>query len=157
MAVLLQPLITPFLWFDGRAAEAADFYCRVFPDSHIVERMQAGPEGPVMSLTIELAGQRLMLFNGGPQFRFTEAVSLFVRCATQDEVDRYWAALLDGGQAQRCGWLRDRFGLSWQIVPERLGELLSDPDPARAQRVMQSLMQMVKLDIATLENAHEYA
>lgn len=157
MAALELPLLTPFLWFDGEASAAAQFYTRIFPDSHIVDRMPAAKGAPPMALTVELAGQRLTLFNGGPGPTHNAAFSLFVRCATQTEVDRYWDALLEGGTAQRCGWLRDRFGVHWQVVPERLGELLADPDPERAQRVMQAMLGMVKLDIATLEDARDYA
>ena len=157
MAVLEQPLLTPFLWFDGKAEEAARCYTRIFPDSQIVERMPGSPGSPPLALTIELSGQRLTLFNGGPGPAHTPAFSLFVRCANQAEVDRYWYALLDGGEAQRCGWLRDRFGVHWQVIPERLGELLSGADPKRAQRVMQTMLAMIKLDISPLEEAYECA
>ncbi len=145
--------ITPFLWFDGNAAEAAGFYSSVFYDAKIISTMN-GPGGSVMGLTVALAGQQFILFNGGPMFRFNEAVSLFVRCETQDEIDAYWDKLSEGGEQQRCGWLKDKFGLSWQIVPPILAELLGDKDPVKAGRVMQAVLQMNKIDIAGLLQAY---
>jgi predicted 3-demethylubiquinone-9 3-methyltransferase (glyoxalase superfamily) len=150
--------ITPFLWFDTEAEEAATFYTSVFPDSRIsrIERYgSAGPglEGSVMTVDFELNGQRFIALNGGPQYTFTEAVSFAVHCETPDEVDHYWTRLADGGEEGPCGWLKDRFGLSWQVVPTRLLELLGDPDRDKAQRVMAAMMKMSKLDVAELEAA----
>ncbi len=153
--------ITPFLWFDDNLDDALRSYSEVFPDLvvHEVTRYPAGapgPEGAVMTATFEIAGQRLMGLNGGPHFHFTEAISLFVSVDTQDEIDRLWSALTaDGGQGGQCGWLKDRFGLSWQIVPTTLGEVLGSPDPAGAGRAMQAMLQMRKLDIAALRAAHD--
>ena len=143
--------ITPFLWFDGRLEEAMQFYASVFPDSKLGKVMRHG--GAVMSASFELAGQRFMGLNGGPHFSFTPAVSFFIDCNTQEEVDELWGKLSDGGQTQQCGWLTDRFGLSWQVIPTILGELLQDPDPGRAQRAMQAMLQMTKIDIRKLEEA----
>lgn len=156
--------ITPFLWFDGQAEAAADFYVSIFPNSRIlgVSRYgEAGREqhgqspGTIMVVDFELGGQRFTALNGGPHFRFTPAVSFVVHGKTQAEVDHYWHRLGEGGapEAQQCGWLADRFGLSWQIMPERLLELLSDPDPETSGRVMKAMLQMKKLDIAALEQA----
>jgi predicted 3-demethylubiquinone-9 3-methyltransferase (glyoxalase superfamily) len=150
--------ITPFLWFDNNAEEAMDFYTSVFHESRVVDESRYGegapvPAGTLMSATIELEGQEFILFNGGPLFAFTEAVSMFVSCATQQEIDALWGRLTEGGEPGRCGWLKDRFGLSWQIVPPVLGTLLGDPDPEKAGRVMQAMLQMGKLDIAELERA----
>lgn len=151
--------VTPFLWFDSQAEEAARLYVSLFDNARIVDiaRWSAGapyPAGSVMSVTFELDGREYIAFNGGPHFRLDEAVSMFVRCGDQAEVDRYWAALTaDGGVPSQCGWLKDRFGLSWQIVPEALGRLLSEPDGGRAGRVMQAMMGMVKIDVAALEQA----
>lgn len=145
--------ITPFLWFDGNAEEAVQHYVSIFRNSRIVNVSRQGDK--VFLLTFELEGQRFMALNGGPQFRFTEAISLFVSCETQAEVDELWARLGSGGEPQRCGWLKDRFGLSWQVVPTALMELMGDPDPARAGRVMQAMLQMDKIDIAALRRAHE--
>jgi predicted 3-demethylubiquinone-9 3-methyltransferase (glyoxalase superfamily) len=156
--------ITPFLWFDTRAEEAMNFYVSVFPDSRIVSirRYPKGPlegpmkgmEGKVITGVFELAGQRFMALDGGPVFRFTEAVSLFVECETQAEVDHFWEKLSADPKAEQCGWLKDRYGLSWQIVPRALGEMMSDPDPNRGGRVMQAMLRMKKLDIAELKRAH---
>lgn len=145
--------ITPFLWYNGQVEDALNFYTGIFKNAfvHSVNRM--GPGGPVMSATVELEGQMLHLFNGGPMFQFTEAVSFFISCDTQEEVDYYWDKLCEGGLPSRCGWLKDKFGLSWQVVPSVLGSLLNHPDPARAQRVMQAMLQMNKLIISDLENA----
>ena len=150
--------ITPFLWYDTEAEEAATLYTSLFPNSTIlaVNRYGAagpGPEGSVMTVSFELDGQRFVALNGGPAHTFTEAVSFVVDCTTQDQVDTYWNALADGGEESVCGWLRDKFGLSWQIVPSRLLELLSDPDGEKSQRVMQAMLQMRKIDIAGLEAA----
>lgn len=157
--------ITPFLWFDGQAEAAAEFYVSIFPNSRITQLLrysEAGqdqhgkPPGTVMTVEFELDGQRFTALNGGPHFHFTPAVSFVVHCKTQAEIDHYWNTLGEGGDtaAQRCGWLADRYGLSWQIVPERLVELLADPDPEAAGRVMQAVLQMKKLDLATIERAH---
>jgi len=151
--------ITPYLWFDTQAEEAARFYTSIFQDSRIVSvnrYRDAGPrpKGSVLTVVFELAGQSFVALNGGPQFPFTEAISLFVNCDTQAEVDTLWEKLLEGGQAQMCGWLKDRYGVSWQIVPGRLGDMLSDPDPVRAQRVTEAMLSMVKLDLAALEEAY---
>ncbi|GHC71176.1 VOC family protein [Streptomyces cinnamoneus] len=150
--------ITTFLWFDDRAEEAAGFYTSVFDDSRIVEVQRYGEAGPgeagtVMVVTFELAGQRFIALNGGPQFTFNEAVSLSVDCGTQEEVDELWAKLGDGGQEGACGWLKDRFGLWWQIVPRALTELLGDPDPVRSNRVMRAMLGMKKIDIQELVDA----
>ena len=151
-------MITPFLWYDSEAEEAATLYTSLFPNSTIlaVNRYGAagpGPEGSAMTVTFELDGQRVVALNGGPAHPLTEAFSFTVACETQEEVDRYWDALSAGGEEGPCGWLKDRFGLSWQIVPNALPRLLGDPDPGRAQRAMQAMLQMRKLDIAALEAA----
>lgn len=152
--------ITPNLWFDTQAEEAAGFYTSVFKNSRIVSVARypeggPGPAGTVMTVEWELDGQRFVGINGGPQFTFDEAVSFQIDCADQEEVDHYWAALSDGGEEGPCGWLKDRFGLSWQVVPRGMDELFSDPDPAKAQRAMQAMLQMSKLDIAALRSAAE--
>ena len=157
-----MPAITPWLWFDTEGEEAARFYTSVFPNSRILHVSRYGsagprPEGTVMTVSFELDGQRLAALNGGPDFTFTEAVSFQVACADQDEVDHYWNALSDGGEEGPCGWLKDRFGLSWQIVPNALPELLGDPDPEKAQRVMAAMLEMKKIEIAELERAAEAA
>ena len=127
------------------------------PDSKLLSAGRTSPDGPLITATFELAGQRFMALNGGPQFRFTEAISLFVNCETQDEVNEYWRKLSDGGSPGRCGWLKDRYGVSWQLIPEMLGTLMSDPDPDKSRRVMQAMLQMSKLDIEGLERAHRGA
>jgi predicted 3-demethylubiquinone-9 3-methyltransferase (glyoxalase superfamily) len=148
----MQKIVT-FLWFNTEAEEAMNFYASVFPDSEVVSVMR-GPDGKVLTGTFRLAGHEFMALNGGPQFKFTEAISLFVRCETQEEVDRLWARLTaDGGEESQCGWLKDRYGLSWQIIPNRLGELLGDKDPERAGRAMQAMLGMRKIDVAGLERA----
>jgi predicted 3-demethylubiquinone-9 3-methyltransferase (glyoxalase superfamily) len=153
--------ITPFLWFDDNAEEAMHHYVAVFKNSKIgsVTRYGDGaplPKGTAMSVTFQLEGQDFMALNGGPMFKFTEAISLFVSCQTQEEVDELWTKLCaDGGAPQRCGWLKDKFGLSWQIIPTVLSELLGDPDRARAGRVMQAMLAMEKIDISALRRAHE--
>jgi predicted 3-demethylubiquinone-9 3-methyltransferase (glyoxalase superfamily) len=151
--------ITPCLWFDTEGEEAAEFYTSIFPNSRIVEVTRygsAGPraEGTVMTVSFDLDGQRFIALNGGPDFKFNEAISLEVDCETQDEVDSYWDALItDGGEEGPCGWLKDKYGVSWQIVPTVLTELISDPDQAKAQRVMAAMLQMRKIEIAELEKA----
>lgn len=153
-----MPAITPSLWFDNNLEEAAEFYTSVFPNSHIEalnRYTDAGPgrPGEVMSGTFVLDGVRFIAINGGPQFPFTEAVSFTVNCANQDEVDYYWDRLTDGGQESQCGWCKDRYGLSWQIVPDRLYALLSDSDRARAQAAMKAMLGMRRIVIAELEQA----
>ena len=150
--------ITPCLWFDTEGEEAAKFYTSLFPSSRIVHTSYYGsagprPEGTVMTVSFELDGQEFLALNGGPEFTFNEAVSFQVSCETQEEVDRYWSALAEGGEEGPCGWLKDRFGLSWQIVPTALPRLLGDPDREKAQRVMAAMLEMRKLDIAGLERA----
>src|SRR5260221_12272204 len=152
--------ISPCLWFDGEAEEAANFYVSLLPDSRI-EKVQRNPvdsrsgkAGTVLIVDFTLAGQRFLALNGGTRFEYTHAISFHIDCADQAEVDRLWDALSDGGSIERCGWLKDRYGISWQIVPTVLPQLLGDPDPAKAQRVMQAMLQMVKLDIAGLKAAH---
>jgi predicted 3-demethylubiquinone-9 3-methyltransferase (glyoxalase superfamily) len=150
--------ITPCLWFDTEGEEAARFYSSVFPNSRIVDVAHYGEAGPrpagtVMTVEFELDGQKFVALNGGPEFRFSEAISFQVSCENQEEVDRYWTALSDGGEEGPCGWLKDRFGLSWQIVPTRLPELLSDPDREKSQRVMSAMLQMRKIEIDELEEA----
>jgi len=155
--------ISPFLWFDDQAEEAAAFYTSVFPNSRVLDVTRYGEAGPgepgsVMLVEFELAGQRFQALNGGPQFAFNESISLYTDCDTQEEVDRLWTRLTEnGGVESQCGWLKDRFGVSWQIVPRRLIELTHDPDPVRAQRVFAAMLQMSKIDIATLEAAYAAA
>jgi len=153
-----MPRLTPNLWFDTQGEEAARFYTSIFPSSRIVEITHYGsagprPEGTVMTVSFELDGQPFVALNGGPQFTFNEAVSLEIECEDQAEVDRYSEALSDGGEQGPCGWVKDRFGLSWQVVPKRLNELISDPDTEKAQRVMAAMLQMQKIDVAELERA----
>jgi predicted 3-demethylubiquinone-9 3-methyltransferase (glyoxalase superfamily) len=150
--------ISPCLWFDTEGEEAAQFYTSVFPNSRIVEVTRygsAGPraEGTVMTVSFELDGQRFIALNGGPDFKFNEAISLEVDCETQDEVDSYWNALSEGGEEGPCGWLKDKYGVSWQVVPNVLTELISDPDQEKAQRVMAAMLKMRKIEIAELERA----
>jgi len=153
--------IRPCLWFDGAAEEAANFYVSLLPNSRI-DRVQknvmdspAGKAATVLVVEFTLAGQRFMALNGGTRFEYTHAISFEVDCCDQAEVDRLWEALSDGGTIEQCGWLKDRYGVSWQIVPTVLGEMLGDPDPAKAQRVMQAMLKMIKLDIAGLKAAYE--
>lgn len=153
-----MPKITPNLWFDTQGEEAAEFYCSVFPNSKItnVTRYgEAGPGKPGTVLTVEYVvdGQEFIAINGGPQFKFDEAVSFMIECADQDEVDYYWAKLTDGGEESRCGWVKDRFGLSWQVVPRGMAEVLNDPDPARGRRAMKAMLGMNKIDVAALRAA----
>jgi predicted 3-demethylubiquinone-9 3-methyltransferase (glyoxalase superfamily) len=150
--------LTPCLWFDTEGEEAARFYTSVFPNSRVLEIARYGEAGPreagtVMTVTLELDGQRFVALNGGPDFSFSEAISFQVDCKTQEEVDEYWRTLSEGGEEGPCGWLKDRYGLSWQIVPARLVELLSDPDQAKAQRVMSAMLKMGKIEIGELERA----
>ena len=149
----IAPTITPFLWFGGQAEEAMNFYASIFPYSKILSVSRV--HGQVMSVQFELQGQKFMGLNADATFKFNEAISFFVGCETQQEIDELWSKLTaDGGASSRCGWLKDKFGLSWQIVPTILGRLLQDKDPQRARRVMEAMMKMVKLDIATLEKAY---
>jgi predicted 3-demethylubiquinone-9 3-methyltransferase (glyoxalase superfamily) len=153
-----MPKITPFLWFDTEAEEAAKYYTSIFPNSRITEVRHYGSAGPneagtVMTVAFELDGQPFVGLNGGPNYRFTEAVSFVVDCESQAEVDQYWSQLSDGGEEGPCGWLKDRYGLSWQIVPKRLMELLGDPDQERAQRAMAAMLKMGKIQIDELEQA----
>jgi predicted 3-demethylubiquinone-9 3-methyltransferase (glyoxalase superfamily) len=166
MDTKLRHKITPNLWFDRQAEEAARFYTSVFDNSSIgritrydsaTSAMSGLPEGSVLTVEFELDGQPFVALNGGPIFSFTEAVSFIVDCDSQEEVDYFWNALTDGGEESQCGWLKDRYGLSWQIVPAVLGELLSDPDDEKSQRVTQALLGMRKLDIAELQRAYEGA
>ena len=150
--------ITPFLWFDTQAEEAAKFYASIFPRSKILKTARygeagPGPKGSVMTVEFELNGQRMIALNGGPVFKFTEAISLSVDCKDQKEVDRYWTRLSQGGEESMCGWLKDRYGLSWQINPTILGKLLSDKDAKKAKRVMEAMLKMRKIDIAALKAA----
>jgi predicted 3-demethylubiquinone-9 3-methyltransferase (glyoxalase superfamily) len=159
MATKMQK-ITPFLWFDDKAEEAMNFYVSIFKNSkrgRISRYGEAGPgpKGAVMVVTFRLDGQEFMALNGGPHFKFTEAISLLVDCETQDEVDALWEKLSEGGAKGQCGWLKDKYGLSWQIVPTALGEMMSDPDPEKSKRVMNAMLQMKKLDINTLKQAYE--
>jgi predicted 3-demethylubiquinone-9 3-methyltransferase (glyoxalase superfamily) len=153
-----MPNITPNLWFDTQGNEAADFYVSIFPNSRITNVSLYGDAGPrpagtVLAVDFELDGQPFTAINGGPEFIFDEAISFRITCAGQEEVDHYWNALSMGGQEGRCGWLKDRFGLSWQVTPVELGELLGDPDPGRAQRAMRAMLEMKKIDVARLRAA----
>jgi predicted 3-demethylubiquinone-9 3-methyltransferase (glyoxalase superfamily) len=147
--------ITPFLWFDGKAEEAMNFYVSVFKNSKVLSVNRAGPGGPVFSVTFQLDGQEFLALNGGPQYTFSPAVSFFVNCETQQEVDELWTRLSAGGEEQPCGWLNDRYGLSWQVVPSVLGRMLRDKDPAKAHRVMQAMLRMKKIDIQGLQQAYD--
>ena len=151
--------ITPFLWFDTQAEEAAEFYTSVFGNSRVLSVNRygdagPGPSGSVMIVRFELDGREFVALNGGPEhFNFNESVSFTVNCSSQDEVDYFWEKLTEGGEEGPCGWLKDKYGLSWQVVPDRLPELVSDPDPERSQRAMRAMFQMKKIDIAALERA----
>ena len=152
--------ITPFLWFDNNAEEAVSLYISLFKDSKIESVARygdagPGPKGSVMTISFRLAGQEFMALNGGPVFTFSPATSFFVDCATQEEVDFLWDKLSEGGQVQQCGWLTDRFGVTWQIVPALLGKLTGDPDPVKARRVVQAMLKMIKLDSAELQRAYD--
>ena len=155
-----MPALTPMLWFDTEAEQAAEFYTSVFPNSKIVEVTHYGPAGPrpagmVMTVAFELDGQKFVALNGGPDFSFSEAISFVVDCETQEQVDTYWEALSEGGEEGPCGWLKDKFGLSWQVTPTALARLLADPDTEKAQRVMAAMLEMRKIDIEALERAAE--
>ena len=159
----LQPIpsqkVTPFLWFNGQAEEAARFYVSLFENAAVTQVVRCGPAGPgpegsVMTVAFRLAGQNFVALNGGPQFSFTEAVSFVVNCDTQAEIDALWSGLSDGGTPSHCGWLKDRYGLSWQVVPAQLPKLLSGPDAESTARVMQAMFTMDKLDLQTLRQAH---
>lgn len=154
----IKSRITPMLWFDGQAEDAANFYLSIFQNSRLTSVFRCGdagpyPKGTVLTVAFELDGLPVTALNGGPMYKFTEAISLVVHCASQAEVDYYWDRLLEGGSTQACGWLKDKFGVSWQITPDRLIELLQDPNPARAARVMQAMMQMIKIDLPAIEKA----
>ncbi|WP_127782995.1 VOC family protein [Rhodococcus sp. X156] len=154
----MEHSIIPNLWFDTQAEEAAEFYTSVFPDSRIVSvsrypENSPGPAGEVMTVEFEINGQRFVGINGGPQFPFSEAVSFQITCADQAEVDHYWDTLVAGGEESQCGWLKDRYGLSWQVVPEGMEEVLGDPDAERGQRAMQAMLGMTKLDVAAMRAA----
>jgi predicted 3-demethylubiquinone-9 3-methyltransferase (glyoxalase superfamily) len=151
--------ITPFLWFDGKAEEAANFYVSIFKNSKISNIMRygeagPGPKGSVMSAIFQLDGQEFIALNGGPVFTFSPAISFFVNCETQEEVDELWEKLSDGGEKQRCGWLKDKYGLSWQIIPTALGEMLQDKDADKSKRVMEAMLQMDKIDVNVLRRAY---
>jgi predicted 3-demethylubiquinone-9 3-methyltransferase (glyoxalase superfamily) len=152
--------ITPFLWFDGRAEEAANFYVSVFKNSEVTGVSRYGEDAPgtpgtVMTASFTLEGQPFIALNGGPHYQFTPAISFFVNCVTQAEVDELWDKLSEGGKKIRCGWLEDKFGVSWQIIPEALGDLMGDPDEEKSDRVMQAMLQMTKIDIAGLQRAYD--
>jgi predicted 3-demethylubiquinone-9 3-methyltransferase (glyoxalase superfamily) len=146
--------ITPFLWFDDQAEEAMNFYISIFKNSRILS-VSPGPNGKAFTVSFELDGQEFTALNGGPLFKFTEATSFFVNCETQVEVDDLWEKLSAGGEKGQCGWLKDKYGLSWQIVPVALGRLLGDPDPTKSQRVMQAMLKMQKIDISGLQQAYD--
>jgi len=151
--------ITPFLWFDGNAEEAVNFYTSIFKNSMVGNIMRCGdagpgPKGSVLTATFQIEGQDFTALNGGPMFTFSPAISFFVNCETQEEVDELWEKLSAGGEKQRCGWLKDKFGVSWQIIPRALGRLMGDKDPVKATNVMQAILQMDKIDIQRLEQAH---
>jgi predicted 3-demethylubiquinone-9 3-methyltransferase (glyoxalase superfamily) len=160
MATISQK-ITPFLWFDTEAEEAVNFYTSIFKDAKIDEVMRVGdagpgPKGSVLTISFEIAGMKFVALNGGPQYKFTPAVSFMINCETQEEIDHYWDRLLDGGgTTQACGWLTDKYGLSWQVTPVVLFKMLNDPDREKSGRAMKQMMEMVKLDIAPLQKAYE--
>jgi predicted 3-demethylubiquinone-9 3-methyltransferase (glyoxalase superfamily) len=152
--------ITTFLWFDNNAEEAMNFYVSIFKNSKVLNVSRYGEGGPgpnnsVITATFQLEGQQFMALNGGPQFAFTEAISLFVNCENQQEVDELWEKLIDGGEESRCGWLKDKYGLSWQIIPTALGEMLSSKDPEKSGRAMQAMLKMQKIDVKTLRDAYD--
>lgn len=152
--------ITPFLWFDGKAEEAANFYTSIFKNSKIGSIMcygeaGPGPKGTVMSVNFKLEGLEFIALNGGPQFTFSPAISFFVNCKTQEEVDQLWEKLSEGGEEQQCGWLKDKYGLSWQIIPSALGKMLGSADSRKSQRAMKAMLRMKKIDIKALEQAYE--
>jgi len=152
--------ITPFLWFDGNAEEAMNFYTSAFKNSKIGQVRRygdagPGPKGSVMTGTFSIEGQEFMVLNGGPMFKFTPAISFFVNCENQQEVDELWEKLSAGGEVMQCGWLKDKFGVTWQIIPKALGEMLGDKDPQKSQRVMKAMMKMIKIDVEELRRAYE--
>jgi predicted 3-demethylubiquinone-9 3-methyltransferase (glyoxalase superfamily) len=152
--------ITPFLWFDNNAEEAVNFYISVFKDSKVLSVTRygeagPGPAGTVLTVAFQLEGQEFVALNGGPQFKFTEAISLSVNCETQEAIDKMWEKLSEGGEESQCGWLKDKYGLSWQVSPSILPEMLQDKDPEKAKRVMEAMLKMVKIDIATLKQAYD--
>jgi predicted 3-demethylubiquinone-9 3-methyltransferase (glyoxalase superfamily) len=152
--------ITPFLWFDKNAEDAAKFYTSIFKSSKIAKIARygdagPGPKGSVMTVEFELNGEQFMALNGGPEFKFTEAISFVVNCESQEEIDYFWQKLTAGGKEVQCGWLKDKFGLSWQIVPTAIGKMLTDPDPAKSQRVMKAMLEMIKIDLPTLQRAYD--
>lgn len=147
--------ITPFLWFDGKAEEAMNFYVSIFKNSKIISVSRSGAEGRVTGATFQLDGQEFFALNGGPQFTFSPAISFFVNCETQEEVDELWEKLSEGGKKERCGWLKDKYGLSWQVIPSVLGKLLGDKDAQKSARVMKAMLQMEKLDIKGLQQAYD--
>jgi predicted 3-demethylubiquinone-9 3-methyltransferase (glyoxalase superfamily) len=152
--------ITPFLWFDDKAEEAMNFYVSIFKNSEVldvVRQGEAGPgsEGSVLTTSFRLDGQNFIALNGGPQFKFTEAISFSIDCKSQEEVDELWEKLSDGGETSQCGWLKDKYSLSWQVVPSAMGEMLQDKNPEKSNRVMQAMMQMTKIDIAKLQEAYD--
>jgi predicted 3-demethylubiquinone-9 3-methyltransferase (glyoxalase superfamily) len=154
--------IRPFLWFDGNAEEAVAFYTSIFDDSKLISVMRygeagPGPKGSVMAATFELAGQQFIALNGGVHYRFSPAISFFVSCESQAEIDAYWDRLVAGGAPMQCGWVTDRYGLTWQIVPSALADMMTDPDPAKSARVSRALYGMIKLDIAALQRAYDGA
>jgi predicted 3-demethylubiquinone-9 3-methyltransferase (glyoxalase superfamily) len=164
MTTKITQKITPFLWFDDRAEEAANFYTSIFKDSRLGEigrydeeaaRVSGRPKGSVMTVAFELEGQEFVALNGGPVFKFNESISFIVNCDTQEEIDYFWKKLSAGGEESRCGWLKDKFGLSWQVVPTVLNEMLKDKDAAGAKRVMHAMLQMDKIDIPTLEKTYD--
>jgi|SRR5581483_2119162 len=151
--------ITPFLWFDSQAEEAANFYTSIFKNSKIVNithygEVGPGPKGSIMAVVFQLDGQEFIALNGGPMFKFTEAISFVVNCETQEEIDKFWEKLSEGGEKIQCGWLKDKYGMSWQIVPTILGRLMSDPDAKKSQRVMEAMLGMKKIDIEGLKKAY---
>jgi len=152
--------ITPFLWFNDNAEDAINFYTSIFKNSRVISLSRYGegapvPSGTLMSGTFQIEGQEFMVLNGGPHFKFNEAISLFVDCESQAEVDELWGKLTEGGEEGNCGWLKDKFGVSWQIIPRALGQLLNAPDPAQAQRVMQAMLQMKKIEVEKLQQAYD--
>jgi predicted 3-demethylubiquinone-9 3-methyltransferase (glyoxalase superfamily) len=160
VATLQTPKITPFLWFNNEAEDAVNFYIAIFKNSKVLSMSRygaagPGPKGQVMSATFQLEGQVFYALNGGPLYSFTPAISFFVHCETQQEVDDLWEKLSEGGEKSRCGWLKDKYGLSWQIIPDILGQLLQNKDQAKAGRAMKAMMQMTKIDIKTLQQAFD--
>jgi predicted 3-demethylubiquinone-9 3-methyltransferase (glyoxalase superfamily) len=158
--MFIMPKITPYLWFDNNAEEAIQFYSSIFKNSKTVNVTRYGeggplPKGTLMSATFEVEGQQFMALNGGPHFKFNEAISFFVKCETQEEVDELWEKLSEGGEEGRCGWLKDKYGLSWQIIPSILGKLMQDEDAGKAKKVMEAMFKMDKIDMKALKQAYE--